>query len=58
MVAMVICGYRDCTNMSVGSVVPGGGAYEVAAYATLTSSEFMASVPGRAKYGVKVGHTH
>ena len=42
--------------MYVGSVVPGGGAFEVAAYSTLTSSEFMKTVPGRAKYGVKVGH--
>lgn len=37
-----------------GSVVPGGGAFEVAAHAVLTSAEFMNSVQGRAKYGVKV----
>ena len=40
--------------MFAGSVVPGGGAYEVAAYAALTSDEFMSTIPGRAKYGVKV----
>ncbi len=38
-----------------GSVVPGAGAYEVAAHAALTSAEFLNSVRGRAKYGVKVG---
>ena len=37
-----------------GSVVPGGGAFEVAAHATLTSAEFLNTVPGRAKYGVRV----
>lgn len=36
-----------------GSVIPGGGAYEIAAYVSLTSSEFMSTIPGRAKYGVK-----
>ena len=36
------------------SVVPGGGAFEVAVNAALTSPEFMNSVQGRAKYGVKV----
>ena len=35
-------------------VVPGAGAFEVAAHAKLTSAEFMSTVPGRAKYGVKV----
>ena len=38
----------------LGSVIPGGGAYEIAAYVSLTSSEFMSTIPGRAKYGVKV----
>ena len=37
-----------------GSVVPGGGAYEVAVHCALNSAEFMNSVQGRAKYGVKV----
>ena len=37
-----------------GSVVPGAGAFEVAAHAALTSAEFLNSVQGRAKYGVKV----
>ena len=37
-----------------GSVVPGAGAFEVAAYSALTSSEFMNTVRGRSKYGVKV----
>ena len=42
-----------------GSVVPGAGAFEVAAHAALTSAEFMNSVQGRAKYGVKVrGYQH
>ena len=46
-----------CHVMSlVGSVVPGGGAFEVAAHAALTSAEFMGSVQGRAKYGVTVSH--
>ena len=36
------------------SVVPGGGAFEVAVNAALTSPEFMNSVQGRVKYGVKV----
>ena len=38
----------------LGSVIPGGGAYEIAGYVSLTSSEFMSTIPGRAKYGVKV----
>ena len=37
-----------------GSVVPGGGAFEVAVNSALTSADFMNSVQGRAKYGVKV----
>lgn len=37
-----------------GSVVAGGGAFEVAAHAALTSAEFLNSVQGRAKFGVKV----
>ena len=36
------------------SVVPGGGAFEVAVHAALTAAEFINTVPGRAKYGVKV----
>jgi len=36
------------------SVVPGGGAFEVAVNAALTSPEFMNSVQGRVKYGIKV----
>lgn len=36
------------------SVVPGAGGFEVAAHAALTSAEFMNSVQGRAKYGIKV----
>ena len=39
-----------------GSVVPGAGAFEVVAHSVLTSAEFMNTVQGRAKYGVKV-HT-
>lgn len=35
-------------------IVPGAGAFEVAAHAALTSAEFMNTVPGRAKFGVKV----
>ncbi len=35
-------------------MVPGAGAFEVAAHAALTSAEFINTVPGRAKYGVKV----
>ena len=35
-------------------VVPGGGAFEVAAHAALTSAEFLSTVPGRAKFGVRV----
>ena len=34
--------------------MPGAGAFEVAAHAALTSAEFINTVPGRAKYGVKV----
>ena len=37
-----------------GSVVPGAGAFEVAANAALTSSDFINSIHGRAKFGVKV----
>ena len=37
-----------------GSVVPGAGAFEVVAHSVLNSAEFMNSVQGRAKYGVKV----
>lgn len=37
-----------------GSVVPGAGAFEVSAHAALTSAEFMNSVSGRTKLGVKV----
>lgn len=42
------------TCFTPGSVVPGGGAFEVAAYVALTSTEFLSTVAGRAKYGVKV----
>ena len=38
---------------SVGSVVPGAGAFEVAVNAALT--EFKKSVKGRARLGVQVG---
>ena len=49
-------GLRAVKNaLEDGSVVPGAGAFEVAAHAALTSAEFMNSVYGRAKYGVKVG---
>ena len=41
-------------DVIAGSVVPGGGAFEVAAHAALTSTEFMSSIQGRAKYGVTV----
>ena len=43
-----------------GSVVPGGGAFEVAAYTALMSPDFLSTVSGRAKFGVKVNdaHTH
>ena len=37
-----------------GSVVPGAGAFEVAAHAALNSTEFINSIHGRAKFGVKV----
>lgn len=48
-------GLRAVKNaLEDGSVVPGAGAFEVAAHAALTSSEFLNSVKGRAKYGVKV----
>lgn len=48
-------GLRAVKNaLEDGSVVPGAGAFEVAAHAALTSAEFMNSVQGRAKYGVKV----
>lgn len=46
------------TSCTAESVVPGGGAFEVAAQAALTSPEFLASVQGRAKYGVKVSRPH
>ena len=36
-------------------VVPGAGAFEVAAHAALTAADFMNTIPGRAKFGVKVG---
>ena len=36
------------------SVVPGGGAFEIVAHDALTSAEFLNSVQGRAKFGVKV----
>ena len=41
-----------------GSVVPGGGAFEVAAYTALMSPDFLSTVSGRAKFGVKVNDTH
>ena len=47
----MMCYYTGC-------VVPGGGAFEVAAYTSLSSSEFLATVSGRAKYGVKVNKTN
>ncbi len=48
-------GLRAVKNaLEDGSVVPGAGAFEVAAHAALTSNEFVNSVKGRAKYGVKV----
>ena len=31
-----------------------GGAFEVAAHAALTAAEFINTVPGRAKFGVRV----
>lgn len=34
-------------------IVPGAGAFEVAAYAALTAAEFINTIPGRAKFGVK-----
>ena len=37
-----------------GSVVPGGGAFEVAVYTALNSPDFLSTVSGRAKFGVKV----
>ena len=37
-----------------GSVVPGAGAFEVVCHSVLNSAEFLNSVQGRAKYGVKV----
>lgn len=40
------------------SVVPGAGAFEVAAHAALTSTEFINSIHGRAKFGVKVSCVH
>ena len=49
-------GLRAVKNaLEDGSVVPGAGAFELAAYSALTSSEFMNTVKGRSKYGVKVG---
>ena len=51
-------GLRAVKNaLEDGSVVPGAGAFEVAAHAALTSAEFLNSVKGRAKYGVKVSAT-
>ena len=48
-------GLRAVKNaLEDGSVVPGAGAFEVAAHAALTSAEFTNSVQGRAKYGIKV----
>ena len=48
-------GLRAVKNaLEDGSVVPGAGAFEVAAHAALTSAEFLNSVKGRAKYGVRV----
>ena len=35
-------------------VVPGAGAFEVAAHAALTAADFMNTIAGRAKFGVKV----
>ena len=37
-----------------GSLVPGGGGYEVAAHTALTSPDFLSTVPGTAKNGVRV----
>ena len=46
-------GLRSVYNMIVdGSVVPGGGAYQVACARRLTSDEFGKSVKGKAKWGV------
>ena len=51
-------GLRAVKNaLEDGSVVPGAGAFELAAYSVLTSSEFMNTVKGRSKYGVKVQTT-
>ncbi|KAI5361109.1 Putative chaperonin Cpn60/GroEL/TCP-1 family, groEL-like apical domain superfamily [Septoria linicola] len=46
-------GLRSVYNMIVdGSVVPGGGAFQVAAARRLTSDEFAKQVKGKAKWGV------
>ena len=46
-------GLRAVYNMIVdGSVVPGGGAFQVACAAHLNSAEFKKQVKGKAKYGV------
>lgn len=46
-------GLRSVYNMIVdGSVVPGGGAFQVAAARRLTSDEFGKQVKGKAKWGV------
>ena len=39
-------------------VVPGAGAFEVAAHTALTSSDFLISVQGRAKFGVRVSECY
>nr|OQO17138.1 T-complex protein 1 subunit zeta [Rachicladosporium sp. CCFEE 5018] len=46
-------GLRSVYNMIVdGSVVPGAGAFQIAASRRLTSDAFSASVKGKARYGV------
>jgi len=46
-------GLRSVYNMIVdGSVVPGGGAFQIAAHAHLNSEAFRKTVKGKAKWGV------
>lgn len=46
-------GLRSVYNMIVdGSVVPGGGAFQIACYSHLQSENFRKTVKGKAKWGV------
>ena len=59
LMLMVKCLLRAVKNaIEDRCVEPGAGAFEVAAHTALTSSDFLISVQGRAKFGVRVSECY